>query len=122
VVSSAAATLRGLPDCPAILAAIDSRAPVPAAAETHRANYLLLLDADDAHAAERRVRNFEIDDALLELIEAFAEPNTLAEGAPDPEAREQVEALVRLGALTEVRPSGSNTPVGVGTGEAGGGG
>jgi hypothetical protein len=101
VLSPAAAALPDLHDCPSLLAALGAREPVPDEIESARANYLLLLD----DPAERRIRNFEIDDALLELIEGFASPHTLAEGAPDPEARSQVEELVRLGALTEVGPT-----------------
>jgi radical SAM superfamily enzyme YgiQ (UPF0313 family) len=94
VVSSAVAVLRDLHDCPAMLSAIWSGAPVSRSASSDRHHYLLLLNRSD----ERTVRNFKLNDATVELIEGFRRPRPLGNA----DAQKEVGHLLRLGVLHAV--------------------
>lgn len=97
--SPAAALLRDLHDCPAILSAIGADDPIAPAVSARRSHYLLLLD----RRAERTVRNFELDDASLAMLEQFRRPRSLEDGGnalPDPET---FEHLFSLGVLCGVQ-------------------
>lgn len=94
VLSSAAAVVRDLHDCPAILSAVAAGEAAPTAAISARRHYLLLLDG----RAERIVRNFEIDAAGADLLEAFSQPRT----ASVDELNGGLGELIALGALDRV--------------------
>jgi hypothetical protein len=102
--SAGAAVLSELHDCPAILSAI-AEGGEPAHAEVaprlreRRGHYLIVLDQREARA----VRNFEIDESSVRLLEEFRRPRMLGELGEDG-AGELVESLVELGVLYTTTP------------------
>ena len=92
--SPAAAVLSDIHDCPAILAAIAAGTPETAPGmAARRSNYVLVLDRRET----RTVRNFELDDASVHVLEEFRTPRR-----GDPADEELVESLLELGVLRAV--------------------
>jgi radical SAM superfamily enzyme YgiQ (UPF0313 family) len=92
--SPAATVLSDIHDCPAILAAIAAGiAEIPPAMKARRSNYVLVLDRREARA----VRNFELDDASVRVLEELRTPQR-----GDHADKELVASLLELGVLRAV--------------------
>jgi radical SAM superfamily enzyme YgiQ (UPF0313 family) len=99
VLSRRAAVVRDLHDCPTILDEIrgDGAGAISQSLRSQRRNYVLVLDSSGARA----VRNFELDDASVLVLEEFRAPRRARD--VDAEATQLVDALVELGVLRAVR-------------------
>ena len=107
--SARAAVCTSLPNCPRILDAMRRRDAVASDLWSATGNYLLLLDG----AAERQVRNFEVDDRLAEFCSFLTRPRSrralverarrFGEGAAW--AGAAIQHLAGLGAVEYASPS-----------------